>query len=822
MISYAIRSLRRDPALVASVLATFALAIGANAAMFGLVSRLLLPAPPGVADPARVVRLTLDVRAPDGERYTKTTTSYPTFRSLQSASDAFASVAAVGPTTTMVMGRGAEAEEVRIISATGSYFAVLGARASLGRFFTPDEDQLPTGTPVAVLGHAFWKSRFAAERDVIGRTVVLDDRRFTIIGVAAPGFTGDGIKPVDLFVPLSSAMLNASAGWWSDQRLNLVSVIARLRGSVGYPVAAGAAMSAARTTVDGITGVAFESLVPSSMRRSPQARIAKWLFGVTLIVLLIAIANVGVLLLLRALHRRRDLAVRVALGASRKVLALQLLTESILLAIAGGIAGVLVSRWFADAARLTLLPDLARSERFVDGRVLALTTVLVIVAGLLAGVVPLLLVGQRRITAELHAWSTLGSASRSRLQHVLVGVQVGLCVVLLVGAGLFVRSLQRVQSQDLGFSTANLLFVTLSFREELPRRERDDAHVDAVRRLSGLAGVSGATVVQATPFGAFHVPPISVPGLAEPPAAGDQLPMMYGATPEYLRLMGVRLLQGRLLTEQDRAGSQLVVLVNETMAREVWPGQRALGKCIRVGFDPAFEPSPLAPSTLPCREVVGVVRDSRVRSLRRDGREASLMQYYVPFGQLPAGPFGEGPGVFGILVGVRGNADQMAPVVQRLIQGTAAAPVYARVQHYQDLLDPQLRPWRLGATLFVAFGALALGIAAIGLFGVVSYLVSQRTREIGLRLALGGTGMRVGRWVIGGALRMVAVGCAVGLVAAALAAPLVRELLFETSPHDSGVLVVAIVILVVVTIVAALVPAVRAARVSPMTAMRVA
>jgi predicted permease len=616
-------------------------------------------------------------------------------------------------------------------------------------------------------------------------------------------------------------MMNEAAGWWSDPRPNLVSVIVRLREQVSPAAAAGPATAAAGAERDELTSVAFEPLLPQSTRSSPQARIAKWLFGVSLIVLMIAVANVGVLLLLRALHKRRDLAVRVALGASRGQLAAQLITESTLLAVAGGALGLLVSRWFADIARVTLIPNLAQSDSFVDGRVLGLTAMLVVLAGLVAGLAPLGLAAQRRITAELHGASTFGSAGRSRTQRALVGVQVALCTVLLVGAGLFVRSLQRVQGQDLGFSTSNLLYVTLDFRERLPGVRRDELHSDAVRRLTGVRGVAAATVVQALPFGPRHIPPISVPGRAEPPRAGQQLPLMYGATPEYLRLLGVSLLQGRLFTERDRRGSELVVLVNETMAREVWPGESALGKCIRIGFDPALEPSPLAPATLPCRQVVGVVRGSRARSLRPVEREASLMQYYVPFGQLPPTPIEDNWDVSGILVGVRADPERMMPVIQRVIQGTAASPLYARVRQYQDLLDPQLRPWRLGATLFVVFGALALGIAAVGLFGVVSYLVSQRTHEIGLRLALGGTGALVGQWVIVGALRMVAIGCAVGIAVAAVAGPAARDMLFETSPYDAGVLFAAVAILLIVTAVAASIPALRAARVSPMTAMRV-
>jgi putative ABC transport system permease protein len=347
-------------------------------------------------------------------------------------------------------------------------------------------------------------------------------------------------------------------------------------------------------------------------------------------------------------------------------------------------------------------------------------------------------------------------------------------------------------------------------------------HRDAVTRVRRLDGVTTASVVQAMPFGNFHVPPISVPGLADTPTIDGQPPFLYAATPEYLRLMNVRAVQGRLFNPDDERGP-LVVLVNETFARRVWPGQNALGKCIRAGHDPALdEPSMQASSALPCRTVVGVVRDSRARSLRPVGREAALMQYYVPFTQVPKFPFAHDPSeVSGILVGVRGDPEQLAAAVQRIIQGTANTPVYARVRPYQELLDPQLRPWKLGATLFVAFGSLALVIAAVGLFGVISYVTSQRTREIGLRLALGGSAGSVSRSVVLQAVRMVAIGIVIGVAAALVAGPRVQDLLFETTSHDAAILLVATVTLLLVAVAAAAFPALRASRVSPMVALRV-
>jgi predicted permease len=784
--------------MVAGVVATFALAIGANAAMFGLVTRLMLAAPPGVAEPQQIGRMPL-------------TTNYPEYLRVTSLEDAFSGAAAARDLR-MIMGRGGEAKEVRAIAATGTYFTVLGARPSLGRFFDLRDDELPMGNTVAVLSHAFFQSRFAGERSVLGQEIELDGARYTVVGVAGRNFSGDNTAAVDVFIPLSAAMRNQGQGWWSNDQIHMISVIARARDGVSLESAAGRA------------GIELESLLPSSVRSSTQARIARWLMGVSMIVLIIATANVGTLLLLRALRKRREVAVRMALGASRARLVAQLTLESTLLAVAGGAVGLLISSWLGDVVRATLMPDLAPTDGLADSRVLGVTLALSVGAGLLAGLTPLALVAQRSLTADLSGSGTLGSRSRSRAQRALVGLQVALCTVLLVGAGLFVRSLDRVRSQDLGYSLDKLLWVDIDFRERLGGAREDEFHREVARKVTQLAGVTGASITQATPFGSFHVPPISVPGLTKAPSVNGQLPMLYASTPEYLRLMNVRLLQGRLFDARDRAGSQMVALVNETFAREVWPGESALGKCIRAGFPEPFEEpvDGMASASLPCRTVVGVVGNSRVRSLRPVNREASLMQYYVPFEQAPGPPVfvGEVPTVSGLIVAVAGEPADMAASVQRAIQSTATVPVYARVRPYQELLDPQMRPWRLGATLFVAFGALALTIAAVGLFGVISYIVSQRTREMGLRLALGGTASAVGGAVVTQALRMVGVGVALGLVAALAVGPRVRDLLFQTAPSDVLVLIVSAGTLLVVAIGAAALPAFRAARVSPMVALR--
>jgi predicted permease len=812
---FALRSLRREPGVAAGIVATFALAIGANAAMVGLVTRLMLVAPPGVSNPDALARLRVEVTTADGDRYAMTTTSYPVFRAARALGDAFSGVAAAR-NDRLTTGRGTDLTEVAVIAATGDYFRVLGTRPVAGRFFDSSDDQLPSGNAVAVLSHGYWQRRYGGSIAALGERITVDGIEYAIVGVAPRGFTGDGIAPVDVFVPLTVAQRKSDPAWASETGTHFISVIARVRSQAAIPAAAGRLTASLRAlgNDEQVLTAGLVSFRASGDVSPRQLEIARWLAAVSTVVLLVALANVATLLLLRAARRRREIAVRLALGADRGRLARQLLVEGWLLSALGAAAALLVARWATDVVRATLLPDLAPSERFIEPGTLVLTIAAASIAGVVAGLAPLVQAARRVMATELRG----GRASSGRFgaQRTLIAGQVALCTVLLFGAGLFVRSLRRLEAQDLGFSTSHLMLVTFDFRDALRGADADRAYLNAAERLTTMPGVTGATVVGAMPFGNFNVPPISVPGRAEPPSVGGQLPYLYAATPTYLRLMGVTLREGRIFTERDRRGSPPVVLVNETMARSLWPGQSAVGKCIRVGFDPAAgEPSPLAPATLPCREVIGVVRDSRVRSIRATGNEARLMQYYVPFGQQPTPMMPGAWEVNAMLVGTVEDPSRMLASVQRFLQASAPEPVYARVRPYEDLLDSQIRPWRLGASLFSALGGLALAIAAVGLFAVVSYLVTQRLREIGIRLALGGTGSTIAGLVVGGALRLVAVGAVVGTIAALALAPLMQSMLFETSAHDVAVVAAVTAMLALVAIAAAARPAWRAARVSP-------
>jgi predicted permease len=825
---HAIRTLRRQPGFVAAVVGTFAIAIGTNAAMFGLIDRLMLSPPPGIADPARVVRLSVEAAEQPGQSYRMSTFSYPMFQAMAGATKAFKFVAASRPDTVMV-GRDETVRPLPSLAVSGKYFATIEASAAVGRLIGPQDDEIPLGASVVVLGYTYWSRSYGRDPAAIGQSITINGSTFTIIGVARQGFNGDGTSAVDLYLPLSAAMRDNAFGWWTIEHMNLVSIVARLADGVDPVAARELATSVARAQTSGSErasrqAAVLTSLVPNdSARQSAQSQIALWLAGVSLIVLFIATANVGTLLLLRAARRQRETAMRITLGAPRATLARQLIIESVLLSVVGAGAGLLLSRWLSDSIRLTLLPGIAPQSGVIDLRVAALSITIAVIAGLLAALSPIIQSARRDLATALRAGGEHGSSGKMRSQAVMVTIQVALCTVLLIGAGLFVRSLDRVQSQDLGFSTDGILYVTIDVQGYASGREKDAMLEEAVRRARTVAGVERATLVEAFPFGPFHVPPFHVPGRAEMPTLGGQPPFLYAATPEYLAMMKVSLKQGRLLNDRDSRGQPLVVLVNESMARTIWPNESAIGKCVRAGYPENmsdFQNPMEAAALAPCRQVVGVVADSRARSVRGEGNEARQMQYYVPFGQIPAPPSPNFALASGLFVQTSAKPETVAAAVHRAIQSGIERRAYVRVRPYQDLIDPHLRSWRLGASLFSLFGALALGIAAVGLFGVISYLVGQRYREIGVRIALGAS--RTGLWtlVIGDSLKLVGIGIVVGTLTAMAAGPLVRDMLFRTSPWEPANAATAVSVLLGVTVAAALLPSWRASRVDPLIALR--
>jgi putative ABC transport system permease protein len=827
-IRFALRAMANSPTFTAVAIVCLAIGIGANSAMYGILDALLFRPPAGVGRPDEVVRI--DIQLPQDRRprgpgarvmqQGGAFASYPDFTDLRDRTDVFSSVAAYS-TTQVTLGSGTEARQLSAVLASGGYFRVLDTKPALGRFFPPDEDRIGrNASPVAVLSHELWRRQFGADPAVIGRTLELNGRTFTITGVAPPHFTGVDLGTPDLWVPLLSL-----AGTTGPDRTLLTTrnaiwlrLLGRLKPGVLLPRALTAATAVVRAADDefaqAFRGPAPAGLVPRrTVVLSPvSARVDRaagqespvpvWLLAVTGIVLLIACANVAGLLLARGAARRRELAIRLSLGASRGRLVRQLLTESVLLALAAGLAAVVISLWSVRLLNLLPLPPI---DRPIDLRVAAFTILGAALTSVLFGLVPAL-AAARTAPANVLREETAGpGGTRARLRNGLTIAQLALSIVLLIGAGLFFRSLRNVQAIDTGYDLDHLLLASVNLRArgytDAAARELYRRAAERVRALSGVEATALANVV---PFQMRVNLGIRIPGREERP----EEPIIVSTSaidPEYFRTVGLPLRAGRPFDDRDRAGSTPVAIVNETMAKRFWPDRSALGQCFYTG-------SPRDAGDGPCLEIVGIVADAKYADLS----EPPTPYFYRPLEQAEEPLLG-----LTLYVRTRGAPDRAAPAVRQAIQSLEPNLPFVNAYPLAEVLRPQVRAWQMGTATFTIFGALALILATIGLYGVITFLVTQRTREVGIRLALGAQRSDVIALVLGHACRLAGAGVALGVAAAAGAVRLVGHRLYGVSPIDPLTYGAVAVLLLAVALAASLVPALRAAAVDPVVALRV-
>ena len=805
---YALRTLARSPGLSLAAVLTLGLGIGANSAMFGVVDRLFFRPPAHVVDPDRVVRLYVTTTTPSWGTNTSPIGTYPRYEDLRDHARSFAAVASYGRGR-FSLGLGPQAEPVMGQLVTASFFSVLGVRPELGRFFGADEDSVGRAAHVAVLSREFWVRRFGADRAVLGKTLQLGRTVYTVIGVTPQGFTGIDLEVPDLWLPLTAAAPEVMGPAALGPRFFWLSgVLARLGPRVSPEQAATEATAIYRSqfvqsgdsTGTISLGSVHEAIGPLASR---DAKLSVWLGAMCAIVLLIACANVANLLLARAVQRKREIAVRLALGASRRRLARLLFADCVVLAVLGGLAALLVTLWVGPVLSSSLLSD-STTTAGLDTRVLFFTTIAVLVTALLAGFAPAYHASAPDLSVALKSGEREGTFQRSRLRTGLLVGQVALTLVLLTGAGLFVSSLRHVQGLRLGFDADRLIVASVDLERLGYKRAAANALYEDMReRVKRLPGVAGASLAVGHPFGWAFAVTLFVPGWDSLPQATSGGPYFEAVTPDYFRTMGAALRRGRSLVPTDVAGAQRVAVVNETMARRYWPGQDPLGKCLKI----------ISPAA-PCTEVVGVVEDAR---LNRVTNEGGAIQYFIPLAQ--ADSVTSSP-VTALLVRTNGPADALVGAVRRTIQETAADLPYPSIDPMPRLFASQLRPWRLGSILLSLFGALGLVLAAIGLYGVLNYVVSQRTQEMGVRIALGAGRREILGLVMGQALRVTGWGLVLGTAAALAVGRAIASLLYGIKPHDPLVLSVVILILGTVAVVASYLPARRATNVDPMVALR--
>jgi len=811
-VAYAARALRSRPGFGAVVVLVLALGIGANVTMFGVVDRLLLRAPAHVTDPQRVVSIAMSRRV-DGNERQQRVLSYPVYRDMASAAAAFEQVAAYSPNA-MAFGRGREARELRGMRVSASYFAMLGVRPALGRFFLPEENGNPTAPRVLVLGYGFWQRQFEGGRSAIGRTLTIGDDQYTIVGVAPPGFTGVTNEVVDAWVPLTANItVDEYAEWLRSRQGYWLQIIARVRDGVTAEQASAIATAALRagSIRDGESPREVETLSPSvhlvsvlprqARADTTEAKVAVLLGAVSLLVLLITCANVANLQLARGVARQREVAVRIALGIDRSRLVRQLVCETVLLALAAGVAAIIVTVWGGSLVRSVLFPSELAAAAPVDLRLVAYTAVAAVLAGLVSGLLPALQSSRPAVSDALRTGARADGPIRSRTRTALLVTQAALTVVFLVGAVLFVRSLRRIQALPLGLEAGRVVVVKV----RTSGMRIADSDVDALyTRLLDAArevpGVEHAAVAGGLPFSTIWAAGVKVPGRDSLPLTPDGGPYFNAVSSDFFRTMGIRVLRGRGFTEADRGSSSGVVVVNKTLADLWWPNEEAIGHCMKVGGD-----------AMPCAQVVGVVENTRRFRLVED----PAVQFFVPRGQ---GPQWSHTGV--LVVRPAGDVARVAESLRRELQTRVPDAPFIDVSRLDELVNPQMRAWQLGATAFGVFGLLAVVVAALGLYSVLAYDVSRRLRELGIRIALGAGKGDIRRMVISGALRVAVAGAVIGFAIAIAAGPTVTPLLFQTSAHDPTAFLTAAAVLFAVALLAAVVPTRRASRVDPIVALQ--
>jgi len=814
---YAARGLRARPAFTASVILTLGLGIGANVAMFGIVDQLLIRPPAYLRDPGRVHRVYL-TSVSDGRDVTDGFTEYTRYLDFARYSKTLDAVAVLS-SNQFAVGVGEDAKEMPIGVVSASFWSFFDAKPAVGRYFTASEDSIPTGTPVVVLSYAFWQARYGGSPDVLGKSVQIGPAPCTIIGVTPPGFVGipdEGAPAAFIPATLYGYGVSSARGridYYNTYHWGWLSVLVRRRPNASLEAtnadltnayrlswAAERAISPTTTPIEiarprALAGPVVFARGPNA---TPVARIALWIAGVATIVLLIACANVANLLLARALFRRREIALRLALGASRRRLFAQLLTESLLLGTLGGLAGIAAAQWGGSILRSLFLTDVATADVVRDVRTLAFAGAAALVAGVMTGLVPALHAGRAALAPALKTGARDGTYQRSRTRTILLMLQSAMSVLLLVGAGLFVRSLHNVRSVRLGYDVDPVLYVELNLRGlRLPVDQRAELARRLVDAARALPEVQSAARGISVPFWSTEGLGFTVPGVDSLRRIGRFTVQM--ASADYFTTMGTRILKGRAFTDADRADGPLVAVVSHGMAEAVWPGKDAIGQCIKIDR-PAD----------PCRMVVGVAENIHQSSLT----ENQKLQYYLPSDQMR-------PNEANVFVRTRGNASAHAETVRRALQKVMPGASYVTVMPMREIIDPRQRSWQLGATMFLVFGALALVLAAIGLYSVIAYGVAQRTQEIGVRIALGAGVSDVVRLVLGQGLRFAVLGIAVGGVGAWSASRWVGPLLFSVSPRDPVVYVTVAVVLLAAALLASAIPAVRASQVDPNVALRI-
>jgi predicted permease len=817
---YALRGIPRSPAFTTVVVITLALGFGVNAAMYSLLDTLFLRAPDGVVHPDGIRRVYQETHAPrSGQLGLHDGFEYAQFADIVDVDSTLALAFSTPSDSITVLSNGAR---IAALSQAVShrYFALLGLRPQLGRFFLPEDDSLRPPTFVAVISDQLWRSRFGAAPSVIGKQVTIRRRPMTIVGVAPAHFRGVDLDASDVWISLGSRPPESTAGasrmafWWNARllaRVNDASDEARLKGVVRNVLRADTSRTA-DPKARALLGPIVQTRPPADATpgtgtladKMPEIGVAVRISAIALIVLIIAAANVINLLLLRAARRRREMAVRRALGVSTGRLIGQLAIESVLLSLLGAAAAVLVGMISGSMLRRLVLPTIHWARPSIDAHAVAFLVLMSLIVGVVAGLVPAFQNVRSGWIDALRAGQRDAAYRSSRLRSSLLVAQVALCVVLVVGAGLFLQSLETVRAIDIGYAPDAVTVFQPSFVDgpEAHAAALRDGLPAAAEQLRHVPGVAAAGFAQGGPMTSLMIWRVYLPnGDTLPHPRGEFAGTMNVVSPDFFDAAGMHIVRGRGFTPADAPDASGVMIVNETMARVTWPTEDPIGKCLLLG------------QKATCSTVVGIASDAR----RLKIIEPRSMAYYVPTSQPPDGwP----PAQVLIVRANHGLSERVALEAQRILTATIPGMDGVDVSRMSEVVDTQVRPWRLGAVLFTAFGVLALVVAGVGVYSVTAYAVAQRANEIGIRIALGARTSEIMDLVLSEGLRVVAVGIVIGVVASLALGRVVQSLLFGVSANDPSSMLAATVTLCVLTGVACAVPALRASRVDPVAALR--
>jgi putative ABC transport system permease protein len=792
-IRFAFRTLLKSPAFTAIAILTLALGIGACAAIFSVVNGVLLqPLDYPQSDRIAVIRET------NLPKFPEFAVAPPNFLDWEKQTKSYSYLAAYRGSQVNLTGEG-EPQRLVGVTATAHYFDVYGIKPVLGRAFLPEEDA-PGKEHVVVLSHPFWQRVFGGNANVMGRPLQLNGESYTIIGVAPPKF-GQASK-VDVWMPMA---FTAEERDNKNRGAHYIAVVGRLRPGGTFAQADAElkliAAQLAKQYPDSNKGWSAFVMPMLDYNVSDVRVVLYTLLGAVGCVLLIACANIANLLLARATARHREISIRTALGASRFQLVRQLLTESVILALLGGAAGLFLARWGLDALLALAPADLPRTSNIhLDATVLTFSLLLSILTGIVFGIAPAWLAAHTDMNESLKQGARGATDARGRWRGALVVIEVAFALVLLGAAGLLARSFMRLTHVDPGFNPAKATVLRLSLPEKkYGKEEQQIAFVDSlIARLRVLPGVQKVGLTHSLPLLGEWVQSFNIAG--RPPIAPSDLPSTnyYAVTPDYFAAMAIPLIRGRLFTPRDDARAPRVAIINETLAREFFPNEDPIGKQINITNGPDT-----------WREIVGIVGDVKQHGVDKE----TPSQTYEPFAQKPYQSLN-------IVLRTTSAPAAVLGALRPAVYSVDKDQPVGTVRPLEEIVGETIANQRFAMTLLIVFSLVALLIASVGIYGVMSYNVAQRRSEIGIRMALGAQSRDVLRLVLRAGGKLVSLGLLVGLAATFASTRALRSMLFQTSAYDPFTLGAITLLLASVALIACLLPAQRATRVNPIEALR--